>query len=653
MVLRIRDISLSFYFIITLFVMEIFLKVFTIGKLSFIGILYILLFTLPISILLWSICSLFSKGINYILSIGLSILLGVIFASQLAYFKYFKTFYVLVSIKNGSQIFSLWRDILFIIKENILLILLFFIPSLFLVAFKNRLFSFTKINCKFSLIGFLLVFVLQAFSFVILHLNDDNSKKNYNLYMNRNNPQLSVETFGVVTSLRLEVKNIVFGNNLNSNSVSSQLIYESPLENKAINIKEILQNEKSYNVMDIDFDSLINNEKDENIKNLHQYFNKVLPTEKNEYTGLYEGYNLIFITAEGFSPLAIHPDVTPTLYKMVNDGYQFTNFYTPLWDVSTTDGEYVACTGLLPMSDVWSFYESSDNYLPFVMGNQLKKLGYKTVAYHNHMYNFYKRNLSHPNMGYDYKGVGNGLKVKKVWPASDLEMMENTVDEYIDVEPFHAYYMTVSGHLRYSFDGNSMALKNKKSVDDLPYSSESKAYIATQIELDRAIGYINNQLEEKGIDDKTLIVLSPDHYPYGLDEQSINELAGHPVEQNFELYKSNLIIYTQNMSSVTIDKPCSSVDIIPTISNLLDLEYDSRLLVGRDIFSNCDPLVIFNNRSYITDKGKFDSTTDKFYPNKGVTIPEDYIEKTKRKVEGTFKYSANILDYDYYRKVLH
>src|SRR5690554_419664 len=113
--------------------------------------------------------------------------------------------------------------------------------------------------------------------------------------------------------------------------------------------------------------------------------------------------------------------------------------------------------------------------MPFVMGNQLKDLGYKTMAYHNHTYSYYKRHVSHPNMGYDYKGVGNGLKVKEVWPASDLEMFEQTIPEYIDNQPFHSYYMTVSGHLRYSFEGNSMAHKNKDVVKDLLYSEAGKA----------------------------------------------------------------------------------------------------------------------------------------------------------------------------------
>ena len=295
-----------------------------------------------------------------------------------------------------------------------------------------------------------------------------------------------------------------------------------------------------YNVMEIDFDKLIIEESDEETKKMHEYFKSVEPTAKNDYTGLYEGYNLIVLTAEGFSSYAVHEEMTPTLYKMVNEGYRFENFYTAIWEVSTSDGEYVALNSLIPKSGVWSFQKSANNYLPFVLGNQLKKLDYQTNAYHNHSYKYYDRHLSHPNMGYDYKGLGNGLVVKETWPESDLEMLEVTVPEYIGQEPFHTYYMTVSGHMQYSFTGNYIAWKNRQFVEGLGMSDQAKAYIATQIELDRALEHLLRELEEAGIADRTLIALSADHYPYGLDDETIDEFFGHPVEKNFELYENTL-----------------------------------------------------------------------------------------------------------------
>lgn len=156
----------------------------------------------------------------------------------------------------------------------------------------------------------------------------------------------------------------------------------------------------------------------------------------------------------------------------------------------------------------------------------MKDLGYVTKAYHNHTFDYYNRDLSHPNIGYDYKGVGNGLSITRQWPSSDLEMMVATIDEYIDKEPFHAYYMTVSGHLEYNFIGNHMAMKNKNHVEHRDLSEQAKAYLAVHILLDRALEELINRLEDADVLDNTLIVMTGDHYPYGLDYETIEGLTG-------------------------------------------------------------------------------------------------------------------------------
>jgi lipoteichoic acid synthase len=385
---------------------------------------------------------------------------------------------------------------------------------------------------------------------------------------------------------------------------------------------------------------------------MHRYFSTRHPTKQNEYTGMFEGYNLVFITAEGYSHLAIDERVTPTLHKMTQEGFDFTDFYNPLWGVSTSDGEYVATTGLIPKSGVWSMYKSGAKSMPFAMGNQLRREGYSTFAYHNHTYDYYNRDISHPNLGYDYKGVGNGLTVTKTWPASDLEMIDVTTAEFIRDEPFHAYFMTVSGHMFYTFSGNFIAAKNRDLVRDLPYSEGGKAYLATQIELDRALELLMERLEEAGVAEKTLIVMSADHYPYGLDKDQIDDLAGHPVERHFELYKSSLIIYAKGMEPQVVDQPVSSLDILPTISNLMGVEFDSRLLMGRDAFSEADPLVVFSNRSFVTDKGRYNSVTREFVPADGVTVPDDYRKLVSEEIDRRFYYSTMVLDTDYYSIVV-
>lgn len=404
----------------------------------------------------------------------------------------------------------------------------------------------------------------------------------------------------------------------------------------------------SPHVLDIDFGALAENETKKTIKNLHTYMANSVPTNKNEYTGMFEGYNLIMLTAEGYSQWAVNEEITPTLYKMAHEGFYFENYYTPLWWTSTSDGEFVECTGLIP-TGTNSFYKTADHYMPLGFGWQFRKLGYSARAYHNHSYTYYHRDKTHPNMGYDYKGAkGGGLEVKLTWPESDLEMMQVTVPEYIGDEKFHTYYMTVSGHMEYNWGGNSMSAKNRDYVRDLDLCEEAKAYLAAQKELDLAMEYLLAQLEEAGVADRTVIVLSGDHYPYGMEKSSIDDLAGHEVEENFELYKSHLILYCPGMEPVTIEKPCSALDIVPTVLNLFGVEYDSRLYMGQDILSTAAPLVMFSNKSYITDKVMYNSKTGEVTNLTGEELDEDYVKTVSAIVKNKFNISAAIITEDYY-----
>ena len=237
------------------------------------------------------------------------------------------------------------------------------------------------------------------------------------------------------------------------------------------------------------------------VKSMHEYFESVMPTKRNEYTGIFKGKNLIYITAEGFDKIAVNKELTPTLYKLVNNGFVFENYYQPLFSVSTSDGEYMVMNSLIPKEGVWSFYRSSNIYMPFGLGNVFKREGYSPVnAYHDHTYTYYSRDESHPNLGFDkYVGCGNGLEKLmncKVWPESDIEMIDATINDYIDSDKFMTYYMTVSGHLNYTFTGNSMSYKNRELVKDLSYSEHIKAYLAANIELDRALEKLLIYLED-------------------------------------------------------------------------------------------------------------------------------------------------------------
>ena len=648
---KINKIIKIIFFPILILYFETFLKVFIYETVFNIGYVYMCFFSLPLGLLFYLLSTSFNKKANKILFYSIVSLLSIYYGAQIIYYRIFYTFTSLYSILIGAGKALSFADVLFsAIFDNIPELITIILPLIILFVFHRKI-QFDKIPKKHILkIAIFAAAIQCAIVFAVISSDSGMLSPSY-LYTETFSAVDSVDKFGLLTTGRLDIKNIlksiVFAAEPSEIIESEDITDEEPENNAPVHEPEHIPQKTEYNMMDISFEKLIKSEENEAIKGMHEYFSNIQPTEKNQYTCKYKGKNLILITAESFSPYAVRKDITPTLYKMYEEGFKFKNFYTPLWGASTSDGEYVACTSLIPKEGIWSLYKSSKNYMPFAMGNQLKKKGYETRAYHDHYFDYYFRNESHPNLGYTYKGLGNGLDVSETWPESDVEMIELTAPEYMDIQPFHVYYMTVSGHLQYNFHGNYIAAKNKDLVKDLPYSDHVKAYLACNIELDKAMEKLIQELEKRGIAEDTLIAISPDHYPYGLTSSEISELANREIKTNFDLYKGVFLLWSEGMEPVEIDKTCSSLDIIPTLSNLMGVEYDSRLLMGRDILSDSETIVMFSDRSWITDKASFNAKTGETISFNGENIDE-YILEIDKKVKDKFKYSAMILETNYY-----
>ncbi len=398
---------------------------------------------------------------------------------------------------------------------------------------------------------------------------------------------------------------------------------------------------------------------------LARYLGEVQPTNRNEYTGMFEGYNLIFLTAEGFSTYAVREDLTPTLYKMVNSGFVFNNYYVPLWSTSTSDGEYINMTGLIPDGQ-FSMRTSANIGMDwaFSLPRFFAKEGVYSWAYHNNTLSYYDRYRTHPNLGYDLKASKLGdlseaeygdklfyMEHAGAWPASDYEMMLGTVPEYVNLDRFNVYYMTVSGHMNYSFSGNRMSSWHKEEVQGLEMSENAQAYIACHIELDKAMANLLEQLEAAGQLENTVICLSADHYPYGMTQEQYEELAGRNLSQDMETYRNSLILWNAAMEEpVVVDKVCGSMDLLPTLLNLFGFDYDARMYAGRDIFSDQEGMVVFLDRSFVTDTVAYSrkAKTTTFKVEMTQEEQDAYMEMAKQDVKDRYNFSAYILRNNYY-----
>ena len=604
----------------------------------------IILFSIPIAIVLNLITSVFKPKVNKIITYIITIALIIIFGAQIVYYSMYEAIISFFSMMHGGQVTEFMEVIIDVVLRNWYGILLFIIPLIILIILsKKKVITFEKNSIKQIAIKITSVLIIQLIALLCVNfINTDDMYSNKNLYYNIHVPKVTANRMGLLTTMRLDLQRFIFG-------------FEEKLSVQTNAIPK--EEEKdSYNITYIDFDKLIKNEEDNTIKEMHKYFSSQEASKKNKYTGMFKDKNLIVLVGESFSSLAIREDLTPNLYKLYKEGFQFDNFYTPIFPVSTADGEYITDTSLIPKEGVWSFLRVAGNYMPYSYANVFEKQGYSSNAYHNHTATYYERDKYIETMGYNsYLAVGTGLEDRmdtSNWPNSDYEMVKTTVDDYINNEKFMAYYMTVSGHMNYTKIGNMMVYRNWDQVKDLPYSNKAKGYLAANIELDKAVGELLSRLEQAGKLEDTVIVISGDHYPYGLTLGEINELSTFERDDKFEKFRMPFLIWSGSMKGpIKVEKIGSSLDVLPTVLNLFGAEFESRLLMGRDILSDSDPIVIFSDRSFITDKGRYNSLTEQFTPNEGVTVEEGYVDKINTIIYKKYQMSRLILENDYYKHV--
>lgn len=668
------------YFPLTLIYLEIALKI----KAAPNAVTYwlpALLFSAAFGILIGAFCLMIrSKTARYIVTLLALSAVCLYFTVEAFMQSAYQVFMTIDSIAQGTGgVLTDFSDTFFkAIKNGAWVILLFFMPVFLflLIIFAKGLAYEHRVEHQHRLpvlIGSL--FMLTAFcieGLIAVH----SSPTMLGVYRDAYNFNNAVCSFGLVTGTRLDIQYSIFGDPSAGEFVIEQPAEPSAPEEDSSQIEEPSQQpeeqpvEYGYNVTDIDFDTIIANTSDKTLLNVHKYVQSLSGTKQNAYTGLFKDKNLILIAAESFSKEVIDPVRTPTLYRLSTKGIKFTDFYQPTWGGSTSTGEYSILTGLVPTAGVSSILKIADCDLSFTIGNKLKNEGYFSAAYHDGTYTYYSRNLTHTKFGYEtFTAFGNGLEnvmSNKVWPASDLEMFEGTLSDYIDKQPFSVYYMSVSGHGFYTNFNNGMSMKNRAEVENLDYSTTVQAYLAANMELEHALAYLVDELEKAGIADDTVIAICPDHYPYALEkgeswgnsEDYLGELYGFTVTNSAERDHNALILWSgclENENSdmaTTISTPTYSLDILPTLCNLFGVEYDSRLLVGRDVFSDAEAIVVWPDYNWKTERGYYDYTRKQFIPAEGDEAADDeYIDRINSIVRNKIAYSKAVLNYDYFKIV--
>lgn len=645
-----RTILFSVILPVVLFYYEILLRLFTADSFFNLSIICTLVFSFAYGTVLYILLTIWknAKLTNILTAVFIGVF-AVLYLIEYFVYRQFKVFYDINTVVGGAgdalTTYTKETFALVFSLDGILKMILYFLPLALYLIFSKHLVSGMLSNFKIRIVSCITAIVCYGISIVII-LTSSVLKP---LFTSQYNFQVAIQNFGLITTLGLDIKNLIFGS---SNNKFEQVETEDVADTSVPEV-EIL-----YNKLDLDL-----SEETGKIGEINSYISSLSATKQNDYTGLFKGKNLIFITAEAFTAELIDPELTPTLYRLANRGIQFTDYYQPA-SAGTTGGEYQNIFGMLPTSGGMSFKKTANHYNYMTIGSQLDRLGYYGKAYHNNSYTYYSRNLTHVNLGYSdgFMGYGNGMEqyVENQWPQSDFEMFSGTLTEYIDKQPFSIYYMSVSGHSGYSIDENAMSKKHWDRAQHLPYSDDVKGYFAANLDLEDALTHLVSELENKGIADDTVICISTDHFPYGLDKEGslgnmplLSELYGYNVENLFQRDHSRLILWCSSLEKedpIIVDTPTFSLDILPTLSNLFGTEFDSRLFVGRDVFSDAEPLVFNSQYDWKTNLGTYYASRNQFVPAEGVeSVPENYVENMKTTVRNKVSYCTLASDNDYFR----
>lgn len=328
----------------------------------------------------------------------------------------------------------------------------------------------------------------------------------------------------------------------------------------------------------------------------------------NDFTGRFQGKNLIMIMMESMDTWMARPEYMPNLCRLQAEGVNFENFYTPLFlSAGTFNTEIISQTGMIPPVTGTPASVYSTNSFPLSLAHLFAGEGYTVNSFHSASPAIYSRGTVHANLGFEkyHSYVDMGMDDYQL----DSQMIR-AYDLMAPEEKFFSFIITYSGHGPYTEEmGNIAAPHLEKARAAVAASgvsgseenmSEYTRAIAHAMETDQFIGELVDRLEQEGRLEDTVLLLYADHYgKYMTDKDFLSSVKGAAGEP--ELYRTPCILYGGGIEKMVVDKCCSSIDLAPTVVNLFALPNERKYYAGDDIFGETPGAVIFPNGAWYSD----------------------------------------------------
>ena len=400
-------------------------------------------------------------------------------------------------------------------------------------------------------------------------------------------------------------------------------------------------------------------ELEQNRETIDAYFDARGDVQTNEMTGLFEGKNVIVVLMESMDDWLIDEDLTPNICRMMGEGINFTDMYTPGYGgVRTFNTEFCVNTGIYLPTDGNLAFSYCTNDFSQSLPSLFRARGYSAESFHYNQPIFYNRGVMHPAMGFeeyvsyaDYVSDSTDAALfSDTFPLDNEAVCEKFFGGDSESGQFCSFLITRSAHMPYTYDDelSQYALEQYPEFKGKTGHEEVDCLQAKAKLVDDMFGALRDKLEETGHLDDTVIVAFTDHYVYGMtDKEKLYEESG--VDDTLLVEKTPCFIWADGMQPVTVDKTLNTADILPTVCNLFGMqgEYD---YLGRDAFDDSyDGYAIFPDGDWISGGVLYrdGAVVKEFYDGAAEQVDLDAMNQT---AQDFIDISNLLLKCDYYAK---
>ncbi|AJG40982.1 MULTISPECIES: LTA synthase family protein [Thermotoga] len=339
---------------------------------------------------------------------------------------------------------------------------------------------------------------------------------------------------------------------------------------------------------------------------------------QKKFFGIGKGKNVIVVQMESLQNFVVGltvngQEITPNINAFLKDRdtIYFSRCYQQVGSGNTADAEFVVNTSLHTLGDAVVYEEYPVIGLP-TLPKIMKSNGYHTIVFHGNVAWFWNREEVYKHIGFDEFVSLEDFKQDEIFGMglADVSFFKQAVQKLkSSPKPFYAFLITISSHTPFVIPEEHRKLNLPEEISDTIVGH----YLQAIHYADEAFGVFLEELKRTGLYDNSVIVLYGDHaglYPFNREVRvNMPKILGE--EYTFEkALNVPFAIHIPGSGVHRIVKTTGGqIDFLPTILNVMGIEYREGFFMGRDLLNTSHGFVALRyhvpDGSFIDDDRTF------------------------------------------------